>query len=136
MREKARAGLKFALRMKTKLEVVDDGFKWRKYGKKAVKRPRYPTFSRAFSRLTQPDGTSWVPWLVFSSPEPSSTAEMVPENATGRREVGTVARVFPFLFRVFTFSFCGFCVNVCMFCVYVCLSCLKLAGGVRKRMET
>nr|GEX91291.1 probable WRKY transcription factor 51 [Tanacetum cinerariifolium]GEY34519.1 probable WRKY transcription factor 51 [Tanacetum cinerariifolium] len=42
MREKMPAGLKFALRMKTKLEVVDDGFKWRKYGKKVVKSSPHP----------------------------------------------------------------------------------------------
>ncbi|PWA83613.1 putative WRKY transcription factor 51 [Artemisia annua] len=35
-------GMKLALRMKTKLEVVDDGFKWRKYGKKVVKSSSYP----------------------------------------------------------------------------------------------
>ncbi|GJR00251.1 probable WRKY transcription factor 51 [Tanacetum coccineum] len=42
MREKMPAGLKFALRMKTKHEVVDDGFKWRKYGKKVVKSSPHP----------------------------------------------------------------------------------------------
>ncbi|GKF13079.1 probable WRKY transcription factor 51, partial [Tanacetum coccineum] len=35
-------GLKLALRMKTKLEVVYDGYKWRKYGKKKVKSSPYP----------------------------------------------------------------------------------------------
>ncbi|PWA64679.1 DNA-binding WRKY [Artemisia annua] len=38
-------GLKLALRMKTNLEVVDDGFKWKKYGKKAVKSSPYPRYN-------------------------------------------------------------------------------------------
>ncbi|KAI3680249.1 hypothetical protein L2E82_50474 [Cichorium intybus] len=42
MREEVHAGLKLALRMKTNLEVVDDGYKWRKYGKKKVKSSPYP----------------------------------------------------------------------------------------------
>ncbi|KAI3757443.1 hypothetical protein L6452_04980 [Arctium lappa] len=33
---------KIAFRMKTKLEVVDDGYKWRKYGKKKVKKSPHP----------------------------------------------------------------------------------------------
>lgn len=35
---------RFAFRTKSKLEIMDDGFKWRKYGKKMVKNspnPRY-----------------------------------------------------------------------------------------------
>ncbi|KAK3030473.1 hypothetical protein RJ639_039158 [Escallonia herrerae] len=38
-------GLKVAFRTKSDLEIMDDGFKWRKYGKKMVKNspnPRYP----------------------------------------------------------------------------------------------
>ncbi|KAL6952992.1 WRKY Transcription Factor [Sarracenia purpurea var. burkii] len=35
--EKDHAGLRFAFRTKSELEVLDDGFKWRKYGKKMVK---------------------------------------------------------------------------------------------------
>nr|GEU38008.1 DNA-binding WRKY [Tanacetum cinerariifolium] len=35
-------GLKLALRMKTKLDVVDDGYKWKKYGKKQLKSSPYP----------------------------------------------------------------------------------------------
>lgn len=30
-------GRRIAFRMKTELEVLDDGYKWRKYGKKMVK---------------------------------------------------------------------------------------------------
>ncbi|KAK9069701.1 hypothetical protein SSX86_011605 [Deinandra increscens subsp. villosa] len=36
-RETVHAKTKFAFRMETKLEVIDDGYKWRKYGKKKVK---------------------------------------------------------------------------------------------------
>ena len=41
---KAHEDCRFAFRTKTQLEVMDDGYKWRKYGKKMVKNspnPRY-----------------------------------------------------------------------------------------------
>ncbi|GJU92340.1 probable WRKY transcription factor 51 [Tanacetum coccineum] len=44
-------GLKLALRMKTKLEVVYDGYKWRKYGKKNVKSSPYPSISDSFGTI-------------------------------------------------------------------------------------
>lgn len=39
-----RAGLRVGFRVKTELEIMDDGFRWRKYGKKMIKNspnPRY-----------------------------------------------------------------------------------------------
>ncbi|KAF5779970.1 putative transcription factor WRKY family [Helianthus annuus] len=42
MRERVHTTTKFALRMKTNLEVVDDGYKWKKYGKKKIKSSPYP----------------------------------------------------------------------------------------------
>ncbi|XAR73273.1 hypothetical protein NMG60_11007190 [Bertholletia excelsa] len=36
------AGVRFAFRTKSELEVMDDGFKWRKYGKKMVKNSPNP----------------------------------------------------------------------------------------------
>jgi len=34
---KARLGPRIAFRTKSELEIMDDGYKWRKYGKKSVK---------------------------------------------------------------------------------------------------
>ncbi|XP_042038063.1 probable WRKY transcription factor 51 [Salvia splendens] len=39
---KAQEDCRFAFRTKTKLEVMDDGYKWRKYGKKMVKNSPNP----------------------------------------------------------------------------------------------
>lgn len=36
-RGKIDEGFRIAFRMKTELEITDDGYKWRKYGKKMVK---------------------------------------------------------------------------------------------------
>jgi WRKY DNA -binding domain len=33
---------RIALRMKSEVEILDDGFKWRKYGKKSVKNSPNP----------------------------------------------------------------------------------------------
>ncbi|XP_043722023.1 probable WRKY transcription factor 51 [Telopea speciosissima] len=35
-------GFRIAFRTKSELEIMDDGFKWRKYGKKSVKNSPYP----------------------------------------------------------------------------------------------
>lgn len=35
-------GHRVAFRTKSELEIMDDGFKWRKYGKKSVKNSPYP----------------------------------------------------------------------------------------------
>lgn len=43
-RLKVDADLKIGFRTKSQVEILDDGFKWRKYGKKSVKNspnPRY-----------------------------------------------------------------------------------------------
>ncbi|XP_020592170.1 probable WRKY transcription factor 75 [Phalaenopsis equestris] len=41
-RRKAEAGCRIGFRTKSEVEVLDDGFKWRKYGKKAVKNSPNP----------------------------------------------------------------------------------------------
>ncbi|KAK1259104.1 putative WRKY transcription factor 51 [Acorus gramineus] len=44
---KVDGGLRIAFRTKSKLEILDDGYKWRKYGKKSLKNnpnPRYGKF--------------------------------------------------------------------------------------------
>ncbi|KDP35264.1 hypothetical protein JCGZ_09423 [Jatropha curcas] len=41
-KEKAQVGHRVAFRTKSELEVMDDGFKWRKYGKKSVKNSPNP----------------------------------------------------------------------------------------------
>lgn len=41
-RGKKDAGLRIAFRMKTELEIIDDGYKWRKYGKKMIKNSPNP----------------------------------------------------------------------------------------------
>lgn len=51
MKYKAKDECRFAFRTKTQLEVMDDGYKWRKYGKKMVKNspnPRYFVFLHFF----------------------------------------------------------------------------------------
>lgn len=43
-KDKSEVGNRVAFRTKSDLEIMDDGFKWRKYGKKSVKNspnPRY-----------------------------------------------------------------------------------------------
>ncbi|KAF8411577.1 hypothetical protein HHK36_004132 [Tetracentron sinense] len=37
MKERMDVGFKIAFRTKSELEIMDDGFRWRKYGKKKVK---------------------------------------------------------------------------------------------------
>ncbi|KAM0933500.1 putative transcription factor WRKY family [Dioscorea sansibarensis] len=41
-RQKVDAGLKIGFRTKSEVEILDDGFKWRKYGKKSVKNSPNP----------------------------------------------------------------------------------------------
>lgn len=41
-KNKIEAGHRVAFRTKSELEVMDDGFKWRKYGKKSVKNSPNP----------------------------------------------------------------------------------------------
>ncbi|EEF29027.1 probable WRKY transcription factor 51 [Ricinus communis] len=41
-KEKAEVGHRVAFRTKSELEIMDDGFKWRKYGKKSVKNSPHP----------------------------------------------------------------------------------------------
>ena len=41
-KNKMEAGHRVAYRTKSELEVIDDGFKWRKYGKKSVKNSPNP----------------------------------------------------------------------------------------------
>ncbi|KAK3011158.1 hypothetical protein RJ639_011064, partial [Escallonia herrerae] len=41
-KDRVERGLKVAFRTKSDLEIMDDGFKWRKYGKKMVKNSPNP----------------------------------------------------------------------------------------------
>jgi hypothetical protein len=41
-KNKIEGGHRVAFRTKSELEVMDDGFKWRKYGKKSVKNSPNP----------------------------------------------------------------------------------------------
>jgi hypothetical protein len=41
-KNKVDIGHRVAFRTKSQLEIMDDGFKWRKYGKKAVKNSPNP----------------------------------------------------------------------------------------------
>nr|WGV38215.1 WRKY [Loropetalum chinense var. rubrum] len=41
-KNKVDAAFRVAFRTKSELEIMDDGFKWRKYGKKSVKNSQYP----------------------------------------------------------------------------------------------
>lgn len=43
---KIETGFRIAFRTKSELENLDDGFKWRKYGKKTVKNSPNPRFVR------------------------------------------------------------------------------------------
>ncbi|GJR07912.1 probable WRKY transcription factor 51 [Tanacetum coccineum] len=57
-------GLKLALRMKTKVEVVYDGYKWRKYGKKKVKSSPYPSGRWWVVVMGSGGGDRWRCWWV------------------------------------------------------------------------
>lgn len=37
-------GMRVAFRTKSEVEILDDGFKWRKYGKKSVKNNSHPRY--------------------------------------------------------------------------------------------
>ncbi|KAJ7945323.1 WRKY family transcription factor [Quillaja saponaria] len=49
MKNKEEVCHRVAFRTKTELEVMDDGFKWRKYGKKAVKDSPNPSFRSVYT---------------------------------------------------------------------------------------
>ncbi|PKU83613.1 probable WRKY transcription factor 50 [Dendrobium catenatum] len=50
-RRKAEGGCRIGFRTKSEVEILDDGFKWRKYGKKAVKNSPNP---RNYYRCSSP----------------------------------------------------------------------------------
>ncbi|XP_039044959.1 probable WRKY transcription factor 51 [Hibiscus syriacus] len=41
-KNKSELGVRVALRMKSEMDVIDDGYKWRKYGKKSIKNSPNP----------------------------------------------------------------------------------------------
>ncbi|MBA0551924.1 hypothetical protein Golob_022780 [Gossypium lobatum] len=41
-KNKSELGVRVAFRMKSEMEVTDDGYKWRKYGKKSIKNSPNP----------------------------------------------------------------------------------------------
>ncbi|RWW11624.1 hypothetical protein GW17_00024757 [Ensete ventricosum] len=43
---------RIAFRMKSEVEVLNDGFKWRKYGKKSVKNSPNPRYANIYHRMT------------------------------------------------------------------------------------
>ena len=43
-RERLNDDTKIGFRIQTALEVLDDGYRWRKYGQKAVKNNKFPRF--------------------------------------------------------------------------------------------
>lgn len=48
-RMKLDTGCRIGFRMKSAVEILDDGFKWRKYGKKLVKNSPNPRYGLARS---------------------------------------------------------------------------------------
>lgn len=47
-------GSKIAFKTRSEVEVLDDGYRWRKYGKKMVKNSPNPRYARTYGMQMQP----------------------------------------------------------------------------------
>ncbi|XP_010551938.1 PREDICTED: probable WRKY transcription factor 45 isoform X2 [Tarenaya hassleriana] len=47
---------RFVFQTRSQVDILDDGYRWRKYGQKAVKNNRFPSVKKQVQRLTRDEG--------------------------------------------------------------------------------
>lgn len=58
---------RYAIKTRTDTEVMDDGYKWRKYGQKAVKNSPYPRYYSCVTLMVYHCMQSYVQSLILNN---------------------------------------------------------------------